>query len=57
MWQGSRCFSGTRERTLRRGRRCGIVGAVDWARLEADIRKIIESGLELAGRVEAGIGY
>ena len=53
IWQGSRCFSETRERVLRRGRRRGIDEAVDWARLEAEARKIIETGLELAGRVEA----
>lgn len=35
------------------GRRRGIDEAVDWARLEAEARKIIETGLELAGRVEA----
>ena len=54
---GVQVLLGARERALRRGRRCGIAGAVDWARLEADARKIIESGLELAGRVEASIGY
>ena len=35
------------------GRRRGIDEAVDWARFEAEARKIIESGLELADRVEA----
>ena len=31
----------------------GIDGRVDWARLEAEARKMLESGLELADRVEA----
>ena len=35
------------------GRTRGIDGPVDWARLEAEARKMIESGLELADRVEA----
>lgn len=35
------------------GRRRGIDGKVDWARLEAEAREMLESGLELAGRVEA----
>lgn len=35
------------------GRTRGIDGAVDWAQLEAEARKMIESGLELADRIEA----
>ena len=31
----------------------GIDGPVEWARLEAEARKMLESGLELADRVEA----
>ena len=31
--------------------------AVDWPRLEAEARKMIESGLELAGQDRGGIGY
>ena len=30
----------------------GIDGTVDWARLDAEARKIIESGPELADRIE-----
>ncbi|MDB1866121.1 hypothetical protein PMX26_06735 [Collinsella aerofaciens] len=30
-----------------------IDGTVDWARLEAEARKMIETGLELADRIEA----
>ena len=35
------------------GRTRGIDGPVEWARLEAGARKMLESGLELADRVEA----
>lgn len=35
------------------GRARGIDGPVEWARLEAEARKMLESGLELADRVEA----
>ena len=31
----------------------GLDGLVGWAQLEADARKMIESGLELADRAEA----
>ena len=31
----------------------GIDGPVGWARMEAEVRKMIESNLELAYRVEA----
>lgn len=34
------------------GRTHGIDGTVDWARLDAEARKIIESGPELADRIE-----
>ena len=53
IWQESRYFSEVRinehcddERTR------GIDGPVDRARLEAEARKILESGIELADRVE-----
>lgn len=35
------------------GRTRRIDGPVEWARLEAETRKMLESGLELADRVEA----
>ncbi|MGE9980871.1 transposase [Collinsella sp. SGI.184] len=35
------------------GRTRGTDGPVDWARLEAEARKMLESGLELADRIEA----
>lgn len=35
------------------GRGREIDGKVDWARLEAEARKMLEPGLELADRVEA----
>ncbi len=35
------------------GRGHGTDGKVDWARLEAEVRKMLEPGLEPAGRVEA----
>jgi len=35
------------------GRTGGLDGTVDWSRLEAEARKMIESGLELADRIEA----
>ena len=35
------------------GRTRGIDGTVDWARLEAEARKMIKWDLELADRVEA----
>ena len=34
------------------GRTRGIDGTVDWALLEAEARKMLESGLELADRIE-----
>lgn len=36
-----------------KGRMRGTGGTVDWARLESEARKMIESGLELADRIEA----
>ena len=52
--QGSRYFSGARVNELcDEGRARGADGTVDWARLEAEARKMLESGLELADRVEA----
>lgn len=54
IWQGSRYFSETKMNELYdEGRARGADGTVDWARLEAEARKMLESGLELAGRVEA----
>ena len=54
MWQESRYFSEAKMGELYdEGRTRGIDGHVDWARLEAEARKMIESGLELADRTEA----
>lgn len=54
MWQESRYFSEAKMGALYdEGRTRGIDGTVDWARLEAEARKMIESGLELADRIEA----
>lgn len=53
IWQESRYFSEARMNELYdERRRRGIEGRVDWAQLEAEARKMIESGLELADRVE-----
>lgn len=53
IWQESRYFSEARMNELYdEGRRRGIEGRVDWAQLEAEAGKMIESGLELADRVE-----
>ena len=53
VWQGSRYFSEARMNELYdEGRACGTDGPIDWARLEAEARKMLESGLELADRVE-----
>ena len=52
--QESRYFSEAKMNELydeKRGR--GIEGPIDWTQLEIDAGKMIESGLELAGRVEA----
>ena len=52
IWQESRYFSETKMNELYDGGRArGVDGTVDWARLEA--RKMIESSLELADRIEA----
>lgn len=52
-WQESRYFSEAKMRELYdEGRTRGVDGAVDWSRLEAEARKMIESGLELADRIE-----
>lgn len=54
IWQESRYFSEARMSELYDdGRTRGIDGPVEWARLEAEARKMLESGLELADRVEA----
>lgn len=54
IWQESRYFSEVRMNELYDdGRTRGIDGSVDWVRLEAEARKMLESGLELADRVEA----
>lgn len=52
IWQGPRYFSGARVNELYDEGR-GIDGKADRARLEAEARKMLESGLELADRVEA----
>ena len=53
IWQESRYFSEARMNELYdEGRTCGADGPVDWARLEAEARKMLESGLGLADRVE-----
>ena len=50
---GSRYFSEAKMNELYdEGRTRGIDGTVDWARLEAEARKMLESGLELADGVE-----
>ena len=52
IWQGSRYFSEARvDELYDEGR--GIDGKADRARLEAEARKMLESGLEPADRVEA----
>ena len=52
--QGSRYFSETKMNELYdEGRGRGTDGKADRARLEAEARKLLESGLELADRVEA----
>ena len=54
IWQESRYFSEAKMSELYdEGRSRGADGAVDWARLEAEAGKMIESALELADRVEA----
>lgn len=53
MWQESRYFSKARMNELYdEGRRHGIDGPADRARPEAETRKMLESGLEPADRVE-----
>lgn len=54
IWQGSRYFSGARmDELYDEGRGRGTDGKADWARLEAEARKLLESGPELVDRVEA----
>ena len=54
IWHEFRYFSEVRMNVLYDdGRTRGIDGPVEWARLEAEVRKMLESGLELAYRVEA----
>lgn len=54
MWQESRYFSEARINELYDdGRTRGIDGPVEWSLLEAEARKMLESGLELADRAEA----
>lgn len=53
-WQESRYFSEAKMGELYdEDRARGIDGTVDWPRLEAEARKMIESGLDLADRIEA----
>ena len=50
----SRCFSEAKMvEPYGENRRRGVEGPVDWARLEMEAGKMIESSLELADRVEA----
>ena len=54
MWQESRCLSEAKMgEPYDEGRTRGIDGTVDWAQLEAEAGKMIESGLELADRIDA----
>lgn len=54
MWQESRCLSEAKMGELYdEGRSRGIDGTVDWAQLEAEAEKMIESGLEPAYGIEA----
>ena len=54
IWQGSRYFSEARmDELCDEGRGRGTDGKADWARLEAEAGKMLESGLEPADRVEA----
>ena len=49
MRQESGCFTGAKaEELCDEIRTRGIGGTVDWARLDAEARKITESGIELA---------
>ena len=54
LWQESRYFSEAKINELYDEKRArGVTGSVDWARLEAEAGKMLESSLELADRVEA----
>ena len=54
VWQESRCFSESKMAELYDERRPrGIEGPADWPQLEIEARKMIESSLALADRVEA----
>ena len=54
IWQESRYFSEAKMGELYdEGGTRGVDGTVGWARLEAEARKTIESGLEHADRIEA----
>ena len=54
VWQESRYFSEAKMAELYdEGRPSGIEGPVDWPQLEIEARKMIESSLELADKVEA----
>ena len=54
VWQKSRYFSEAKMSELYDEKRArGIEGPVDWAQLEIDAGKMIESSLEIADRVEA----
>ena len=54
LWQESRHFSEAKMNELYDEKRAhGVTGSVDWARLEAEAGKMLESSLELADRVEA----
>ena len=54
VWQESRYFSKAKmDELYDEGRARGIDGTVDWPRLDAEARKMMESGLELVDRIEA----
>lgn len=56
MWQESRYFSEAKMGELYdEGGTRGVDGTVGWTRLEAEARKMIESGLEHADRIEAAL--
>lgn len=54
IWQESRyCSEAKMSKLCDEARTRGVDGTVDWARLEVEAGKMIESGLELADRIEA----
>ena len=54
IWQGLRYFPEAKMAKLYdEGRTRGVDGTGDWARMDAETRKMIESGLELEDRIGA----